>query len=582
MKIEDLTPPQMKELVDAFNDHQLFCRESLRLRDRAGSVTALEQWPSQAKLHKVIEKQKRAGKPIRIVVLKTRRSGFTVGGCSEAFHEVPHFPGRKGIIVADKYEPAGMEAFDYLIQFQKNYVPIARHGVKLKLPNLVKDTQQHMVWENDSGIEVLTAQGGREIRGGGRHFALGDELAFWDNPGKTLPGLLNMVPKLPGTMIILQSTANGIGGEFYDLCQRAMDPANEDGFEFVFFGWLEHPLYRMQVEDPAKFQASLDGEERTLHEMHGATLEQLRWRRSAIATECLGKVDVFHQEYPTSPEEAFLSSGRPALDHKALARMPAWKNPTVGELQELDEFPKPRRVFIPRDHGALVLGKLPDKTRSYVIGADPSKGVDVSESKRGDDPDYSVASVFDLHTGEQVAQFRERLRPVPFAEYLALLGRFFNWAFLVPEANDAGFIDALLRTKYPEERIYNRRRDPTDRRGAQPQEIGFETTTMTRPWLIAALDEAIRAGGQNLNDGILIRSPIALQECRTFVIKPNGKQEHQTGCHDDCVLAAALAVMGLRFAPRTMRMGVQAQQPANPRKVMQGYGERKGRDDDDD
>src|ERR1019366_5301383 len=128
-------------------------------------------------------------------------------------------------------------------------------------------------WANGSGIDVLSAESG-EIRGGGRQWLLGDELAFWRNAGQTLTGILNMVPKLPGTAIVLQSTANGIGGEFYDLCQTAMDPANETGWEFLFFGWLDHPVYRSSVDAPARFQASLDREEKLLAAMHGATLEQ--------------------------------------------------------------------------------------------------------------------------------------------------------------------------------------------------------------------------------------------------------------------------------------------------------------------
>ena len=91
------------------------------------------------------------------------------------------------------------------------------------------------------------------------------------------------------------------------------------------------------------------------------------------------------------------------------------------------------------------------------------------------------------------------------------------------------------------------------------------------PWLVSALDDAMR------ELSIRIRSPIAQQECRTFVIKPDGKAEHQTGCHDDCVIALALAVIGLRYAPRKRRAvsGDSIQRP------VMVYGQRKRNDDDD-
>lgn len=556
MRANELTPAQQQELLHAFQDHPRFCRESLRLRDRVGSRIPLECWPSQTKLTAAIDKQRKQGRPVRVLVLKTRRSGFTVGSCSHIFHETAFFPGRKAFIVADKYRPAALEAFDYLEQFRDSYQPFGPFpNARIKLPATKPSGQpETMEWENGSMVEVFSADRG-EIRGGGRHWALFDEIAFWRAADVTCRSAINMVPDLPNTGIIAQSTANGLGGEFYEMCQKAQDPSSSEGWEFVFFGWLEDPNNQRDFEnreEALRLQRMLDPEEHELHELHGATLAQLAWRRWKIRTAFNGRTDDFHQEYPTTADEAFLTTGRAALTVSTLVHMPIWDKPIVGELEEIEDFPRKRLRFLPREHGALVLGRRPDPARGYVIGADPSKGIDVSEAKRGHNPDYSVAFVVDLETGEQVAQFRERVRPVPFAEYLAMVGKFFNWALLVPESNDPGFIDALLRTGYPIERIYNARRDPTDRRSIQPQEIGYNTDVSSRQWLISALDDALR------DMAIIIRSQIAQQECRTFVTKPNGKQEHQTGCHDDCVLAAALACMGMRFAPRKMkRVGVE-------------------------
>lgn len=546
MKPEELSPAQLSDLANDFQDHEIFTRESLSIRDLGGSVVPLHLSPGQLKLNETIRRQRKRGKPVRIVVLKTRRSFFTAGSCAEMFHDVPFFPGRRGLVIADKFKPAALEAFDYLLQYQRRYKPFTRHGAGLKLPRLVKDTQQEIRWDNGSGIEVLSAEGG-EIRGGGRHWTLLDELAFWRNAQKTLTGVLNMVPYLPETAVIAQSTANGIGGEFYDLCQLAQDPANPSGWEFLFFGWLEHPVYSMAFDQPAlkvQLQRTLSPEEKVLQSMHGATLEQLNWRRKTISTECRGDINTFHQEYPTTAEEAFLASGRPVFDHQALMRHPVSPG-EAGELQVIEEGPEQRRlVFIPGDRGALTLFARPQTGRRYVCGADPSRGVDVSVAKRGSDPDYSVGFVIDADTGVQAALLRARIRPVAFAEYLSLVCRWFNWAYLVPEANDAGFIDALLRTGYPLEWIYQRQRDPTDRRPGRIEEVGFETTSLTRDWLVGAAEDAIR------NMAISIRSQVVVNECIRFVVKPNGKKEHQDGAHDDTVLALGLTEIGRRTMPK--------------------------------
>lgn len=550
MSLDKLLPAQRNDLLRAFDDHTTFCRESLVVADRGGSNIPFECWPSQLKLTRAIQKQRKQGKPVRIRVLKTRRSGFTLGSCSHLFKETAFWPGRRAMIIADHYDPAAIEAFSYIRRFSEGYKPFERFGVPIKAEHL-RAADMALYRDGDSPEEptlsVYSADKG-EIRGGGRHLALFDEVAFWRNAALTIRAAGVMVPDLPETMIIEQSTANGQGDEWWQRCQSAMDPATAGGWAFVFFGWLEDPNLVMRFEDregAVRLQRNLDSEEHVLHTVHHATLEQLNWRRWKILTHFNGRVEDFHQEYPTTPQEAFISSGRPALDPEGLSKMVATEGMS-GELVEEQRGPRKMIFFRPRPGGALTIWARPQPNHEYVIGADPAKGVDVSETKRGSDPDYSVAWVAERYTGQQVALLRGRIRPAPFADLLALMGRLYNDAFLVPEANDAGFIDALIRTKYPIGLIYNRHRSPTDQRSEHPQDIGFMTDGITRPWLVTAFDEAIR------NENITIESAVAIQECHTFVIKPNGKAEHQVGCHDDCVISGALMVMGMRFAPRKL------------------------------
>jgi hypothetical protein len=73
-------------------------------------------------------------------------------------------------------------------------------------------------------------------------------------------------------------------------------------------------------------------------------------------------------------------------------------------------------------------------------------------------PGWPVALVIDQKSGEQVALLRYPSAPTAFSARVAALGRFYNWAFLVPEVNDTAFRDALLGTRYPPERIFSRRK----------------------------------------------------------------------------------------------------------------------------
>ena len=203
------------------------------------------------------------------------------------------------------------------------------------------------------------------------------------------------------------------------------------------------------------------------------------------------------------------------------------------------------------ERGALTVYKKPAANKRYVIGADSATGKDISDgAEPGNvDPDYSVACVLDADTGEQVAKLRGRIEPDPFGEYLVTLGRWYNWAYLVPESNNMGIavIESIRRRDYPPALIYKRRPQAHEEFAAQDSVsvnlLGFNTNTVTRVQLISRLDAAIR------EMSIAVRDPNTLAELLSFVIKPSGKPEAQDGCHDDEVFALALAVTGIETAP---------------------------------
>jgi len=103
-----LTLDDVSQIHAAFRDHETFCRECLPILDLSGSRVPLILSPGQLKLHEAIERQGRARKPVRLIVLKARRTYFTVRSCAEMFHKVAFWRGRRGLIIADKYKPAAL------------------------------------------------------------------------------------------------------------------------------------------------------------------------------------------------------------------------------------------------------------------------------------------------------------------------------------------------------------------------------------------------------------------------------------------------------------------------------------------
>jgi hypothetical protein len=115
-------------------------------------------------------------------------------------------------------------------------------------------------------------------------------------------------------MILIESTANGkagFGETFYAYWTEAVEGRNQ--FTPIFISWLMDPVSRMDPEANDVTNRNLDPEEQELVEVHGADLEQISWRRWAIPNRCQGYTDKFHQEYPTTDQEAFISTGTPAF-----------------------------------------------------------------------------------------------------------------------------------------------------------------------------------------------------------------------------------------------------------------------------
>ena len=67
----------------------------------------------------------------------------------------------------------------------------------------------------DSGYKVGTAGTEGVGRSDTVQFFHGSEVAYWKNADQHMSGILQAVPNEPGTEIILESTANGLGGLFY-------------------------------------------------------------------------------------------------------------------------------------------------------------------------------------------------------------------------------------------------------------------------------------------------------------------------------------------------------------------------------
>lgn len=377
----------------------------------------------------------------------------------------------------------------------------------------------------NSRIRCMTAGS----QGLGRSFTLKylhiSELAFWQGDVKqTMLGLMQAVPNTPDSMVIIESTANGYE-EFQERWEAAVK--GESDFYPLFLGWNELDEYKMPYDG-----FELTEEEHTLQDTYNLTNEQLQWRRWCIKNNCGGDINLFKQEYPISPEEAFLTTGACVFDQDKimdrLTKIPEPIHKGYFTYTYDDTKPKGSKIsdikWVEAKAGYISIFKDPRNEASYTIGGDTA----------GDTQgDYFAAHVIDNNTGEQVAVYHNMTDETLFARQMYCLGLHYNTALVSIEANFSTYpIKELSRLGYPKQ--YVRRREDNYLSDIQ-EAYGFKTTSITRPLIISSLVDIIREHVELINDRF------TLMECLTFITNEHGRKEAMQGKHDDLVMSAGIA-----------------------------------------
>lgn len=527
--VTELTDDQVIALSRIIDDPKMYIETCLSIQNKRGELVEFIFNKPQQRLYEEYRRQQKLGQPVRIIILKARQMGFSTLVSGLFYHAAATSRNTNAMIVAHKADISTS-----IFNKQKLYYDTSPTYFQ---PLRKASNAKELIFENPttngtekqknpglrSRIDIETAVSKDVARGKTVHYMHLSELASWPYPEETMTACLQAVPSLPNTAVIIESTANGIGGVFYDEWMRAESGLSP--FVPVFFPWYEMDEYRMEV--PPDFE--LTDEEKDLKEEFSLDDEQIVWRRWCIAANCRGNVDQFHQEYPATPREAFLASGRPVFDAPLLekAMLEAKEPKTVGRVVRNGYTIKFRSEY----RGYLKVWEAPIANVDYVIGADVASG-----NASGD---YSCAVVIRTDSKEQVAEWHGHLPPDLFGEELDTLGRYYNNALIIPEANNHGVsaIDSLRRHRYP--RIFRRKPTPDNMHDNSQERYGWWTSEQSKKLLINEFAKYIREGVGR------IKSKDLMRECVTYVYDDRGRSNAQQGCHDDRVIACALAAYGL-------------------------------------
>ncbi|MBF0516390.1 MAG: hypothetical protein HQK97_04600 [Nitrospirae bacterium] len=536
--------PAQEILQRLRSDYAYFASRCLYIQTTDGKRKLFAFNGIQHLLEGIIADIKSIGRPVRLVILKARREGVSTWAAGRLYWKCTTQYNRHAALITNK--PEVTAAVYGMIRRMYIYSPEAvKPATRFNSVHTLDFNYPSGAGGLDSSIIVGTAESQDFGSGKLLHYVHLSEVAKWaqNKARNVLTSIMQTLPKESDidTEVIFESTAKGLGGEFYDYYIKSRykyeiyldggkpafrcridDKADADNvYSSVFIPWFAFDKYR-DANIPDGLTPS--EEELELVSLYGLELGHISWRRRCLQNDCKGSLDTFHQEYPANDAEAFITSGRAVFD---AAKVMAYIEADQPELERYEILSSTGKLE-PNPQGRLKIWANPMSGHPYVIGADVAEGLEYG--------DFSAAVVVHQITGIQVAQWHGHCDPDIFARVLYWLGRHYNTAMLVPERNNHGMavVLSLQNTlRYPPARIYAQTHiEPPSK---PLKRYGWLTTASSKPVIIDNLIAEFREGVHGI-----VSKDIYL-EMLTYVIDAQGRYEAQAGRHDDLIMAAAIA-----------------------------------------
>lgn len=467
---------------------------------------------------------------LRFLVLKGRQQGFTSFITAYQLACTVTRKNFEGFTAADE-DGNATAIFENKAKYPYNALPDA-----IKPTEKFNNRKQLLFDKLHSSWEVKTAS---KNMGRSRtiNFFHGSEAAFWkDGISGTQAGLGEALTK--DAIQILESTANGYN-EYKDLWDGG-------SWENCFFSWWMTSEYRMRFESAEReswFQQQV---------ATGAAWiwERCRWLLETIKLDIAqvywyyvkwdGYIDkeLIKQEYPCSPHEAFLASGRCVFDQEKLVmrieylkRVYAAQPPKRGyfrfrwnNAETQDRILDDSIEWVDKADGYITIYEDVLERYPYVIGGDT----------KGEGKDKYAATVINNITGKRCATLHQELsNSKPYTWQMYCLGKYFNGALIGIEMNfNTAPIEELERLRYPKQYV----RQKYDSMGKPAEKkFGWKTDGNTRPLII---DKEVDLIENNIE---LFSDLTFLGEALTFVYDDKGRPDAESGKHDDVLISDMIA-----------------------------------------
>lgn len=525
-----------------------YARNFLYIEDKRNGIVPFELNDAQLIVDDIIERLVAEGRPVRCLILKGRQQGMSTYCQGRIAHRA--FTRRTRCLTVGHQLPSVHELYGKLDRAYKELgrsdtaKDLQKAGITLQPPlepgmgekgrRMVFDDPLGSVCRYDSAHDPESV--GRGMTAQVMHLT---EIPQWKKPEETMQALLATNPPLPGTMILVETTAKGASGWFYETWLRAIKAVargETPRWVPIFVPWFRTAEYARPRESGEPELTKTELEFRDKYEL---TDEQCYWYRDQ-RDEFKEKVT---EEYPSTWQEAFLHSGisyflRETLDeYRQQTRRPI----RVGTFVAADEE-NTSLIWKDEHGGAINIYGTPEEGHRYSAGIDFAGG-------RG--KDRSAIVIADVDSPRVVATLASRtMLPDRVLEHGVALATIYHEALIVPERSGIGIalVDRLVAPKHMRGLAYTnvyREYDPVAVKYHGGARYGWATSNRggSRQWLLEELARWIH------DRKISIPCDQIVGELGTFVYTDETTQHAEAtgGANDDLVMALAFAIRGISY-----------------------------------
>lgn len=553
------------ELLRIRHDFPFWCARCVNIRHKTlGTFGHLILNAPQRRVVAMLEEDRLASRPLRIIMLKARQwGGSTLIQMYFAWIQIVHKRNWHSLVCAHVLDTAGTirNMYDGML---RRYPPeLWTEEVDPALRACPDSRSTRAIAGRDCTVAIGTSHKPDSLRGHDIQMAHLSEVAFWcdsatRDPYDLIRTVCGSVPTMPLSAIVIESTANGVGNFFHDMWLAAVQ--GRSAYRPVFVPWHEIEIYRLPDLSHAQaldLASTMSAGELALWEQ-GLSLEQIAWHRAKLG-EYGGITAAMQAEFPADPAEAFVNTGHPVFDPVRIESLRSdCREPLIigtPVRQALVGTPSLRISGIDPDPDGLLTVYAypePDAVRGEYIAV-----VDIGG--RSHDSDWSVIAILKRrghrNQPEVVAQWRGHKDHDIVAWLAAALATYYRQALLVIESNTletaadnpSAYILGTLRDAYPN--LYMRHDPETGRPLYRP---GFHTNRATKQAIVATLNAAIR------DHTYIERDHQALNEMTTYELSDNGTFAARHGHHDDILITRAIALYVITLTPDPARTSLSS------------------------